>query len=44
VQWADEAEEELSRLVHSHCQLSADVRIFGAGLFEAPGKDPKSYV
>ena len=35
--WADEAEQELSRLALSACELSADVRIFGAGLPEAPG-------
>jgi len=32
--WADEAEPQLSRLVHSACQLSVDVRIFEEGLME----------
>ena len=36
VPWADEAEQQLSRLAPSPCQLSADVRIFGAGLPEVP--------
>jgi len=44
VPWADEAEQQLSRLEHSGCQLSAEVRIFGAGLPELPGTDPQSYV
>ena len=30
VPWADEAEQQLSRLPLSACELSADVRIFGA--------------
>jgi len=30
VPWADEAEQQLSRLALSACELSADVRIFGA--------------
>ena len=34
--WADEAEQQLSRLALSACHLSADVRIFGAALPEAP--------
>ena len=34
VPWADEAEQQLSRLALSACELSADVRIFGAGLPE----------
>ena len=33
----DEAEQQLSRLAPSACQLSADVRIFGAGLQKEPG-------
>ena len=41
--WADEAEQQLSRLAHSACQLSADIRSFGAGLPQAPGTDlPKA--
>jgi len=32
VPWADQAEQQLSRLAPSACDLSADVRIFGAGL------------
>ena len=44
VPWADEAEQQLSRLALSACELSADVRIFGAGLPEAPGTDNLSYV
>jgi len=35
--WADEAEQQLSRLAPSGCQLSADVRTFRAGLRKAPG-------
>ena len=44
VPWADEAEQQLSRLAHSRFQPSADVRIFGAGLPEALLTDPISYV
>ena len=44
VPWADEAEQQLSRLALSPCELSADVCIFGAGLPEAPGTDHLSYV
>jgi len=44
VPWADEAEQQLSRLDPSACQLSADVRMFGQGLPQAPGTDPISYV
>jgi len=40
VPWADEAEQQLSRLAPSGYELSADVRIFGAGLPEALGMDP----
>jgi len=39
VPWADEADQQLSRLALSGCQLSADVRIFRAGLPESPGTD-----
>jgi len=38
------AEQELSRLAPSGCELSTGVRIFGSGLPEAPGTDPLSYV
>jgi len=44
VPWADEAEQQLSRLALSGCELSADVRIFGAGLTEAPGTENLNYV
>ena len=44
VPWADEAEHQLSRLALSACELSADVRIFKAGLPEAPGTDAQRYV
>jgi len=43
VPWADEAEQQLSRLDLSACQLSADVCIFEEGLLEAPSKDPQIY-
>jgi len=36
VPWADEAEQQLSRLALSGCELFADVCIFRAGLPEAP--------
>jgi len=39
VRWADEDEQQLSRLAPSDCQLSADVRVFGAGLRKEPGRD-----
>ena len=39
VPWADEAEQQLSRLAPPGCQLSADVRTFGAGLQKQPGWD-----
>ena len=42
--WADEVEQQLSRLAPSARQLSADVRIFRAGLPQAPTTDPISYV
>ena len=34
VPWADEAEQQLSRLALSGCELSADVEIFRAGLLQ----------
>jgi len=37
VPWADYAEQQLSRLAPSAYQLSAQVRIFEAGLPEATG-------
>ena len=40
VPFADEAEQQLPRLALSACELSADVRIFGAGLQEAAVIDP----
>ena len=40
VPWGDEAEQQLSRLVPSGCELSRDVRIFGAGVRKEPGRDP----
>ena len=39
VPWADEAEQQLSRLALSACELSADIHILGAGLPEAPYTD-----
>jgi len=42
--WTVEAEQQLSRLALSGCELSADVRIFRAALPEAPGTDHLSYV
>ena len=39
VPWADEAEQQLSRLFPSGCELSADVPIFGVGLLEVPDRD-----
>ena len=39
VPWADEAEQQLSRLAPSGCQLSADVRILRAWLRKEPGRD-----
>ena len=38
VPWADEAEQHLSRLALSVCELSADVRIFGAWLRKDPAR------
>ena len=40
VPWADETEQQLSRLAPSACQLSAEVRILGAALRKEPGRDP----
>jgi len=37
----DEAEQQLSRLALSGCELSADVRVFGACLPEAASTDAK---
>jgi len=42
--WADEAEQQLSRIALSACELSADVCIFEAALPEVPGTDHLSYV
>ena len=39
VPWAEEAEQQLSRLALSGCELSVDVCIFRAGLSEAPVND-----
>jgi len=44
VPWADEAEQQLSALALSACELFADVHILGAGLTEESGTDPDSYV
>jgi len=44
VPWADEAEQQLSRLALSARELSADVRIFRAWLPEEPGTDHLIYV
>ena len=44
VPWADEDELQLSRLAISASERSADVRIFGAGLPEAPCTDHLIYV
>jgi len=44
VPWADEAEQQFSRLALSVCELSADICIFGACLTKAPVTDPESYV
>jgi len=43
VPWADEAEQQLSRLALSGCELSADVRVFRVGLPEAPFTDRLRY-
>jgi len=44
VPWADEAEEQLSRLAICGCELSADIHILGAGLPEGTCTDHLSYV
>jgi len=44
VPWANEAEQQLSRLALSGCELSADIRIYGGGLPEALDTDHLSYV
>jgi len=44
VPWADEAEQHLSELASSECNLQEYVFIFGAGLRNAPGRDPVMYV
>jgi len=44
VPWADEAEQQLSRLALSGYELSADVRIFGEGLPEKTDTDHLRYV
>jgi len=42
--WADEAEQQLSRLAPSVWQLSGDVHTFGAGLWQEHSRDPLGYV
>jgi len=42
VPWADEAEQQLSRIALSGCELYADVRIFRAGMPDPPARTPKS--
>ena len=44
VPWADEDQQQRFRLDPFGCELSADVPILGAGLPEAPGTDPQSYL
>ena len=44
VPWADEAEQQLSRLALSGCELCADVRIFGAVMPEPDGTNGFRYV
>jgi len=44
VPWKDEAEQQISKLAHSACVLSADVRLLGAGLPEAHCTDTQSYI
>jgi len=44
VPWADEAEQQLSKLALSACELFADVHIFRAGLPDDPYTDNLSYV
>jgi len=44
VPWADETEQQISKLALSACELSADVSIFVVGLPEEPRTDDISYV
>jgi len=44
VPWADEAEQQLSRLEPSGCELAGDVCIFGAGLQNAPADTPGTHL
>jgi len=44
VPWADEADQQLSKLSIYSCELSADIRIVGAGLSEAPSTDNQIYI
>jgi len=44
VPWADEAEQQLSRLALSGCKVFADIHFFKAGLPKAPSKDPQIYI
>ena len=44
VPWTVKAEQQLSRLALSACELSADVRFFRAGLLEAHCMEHLSYV
>ena len=40
--WADEAEQQLSRLAPSGCELSGDVRFFGVDLRKEPRREPQN--
>jgi len=42
VPWADEAEQQLSKLAFSSCELSAEVQVLGAGRPEESGIDTKA--
>ena len=42
VPWADEAEQQLSKLALSGCELSGDVRFFGVELRKEPRRDPRN--
>jgi len=44
VPWAHEAEQQLSSVECSACDLCAHVHIFRAELLEATGTDPQNYV
>jgi len=44
ITWSDEAEQQLSRIAPSACDISEHVHILGAGLLEVLGMDPLSYV